>query len=347
MGSDKKSKKRDKGERSGDREKKRKSYVALDAPAEQPSTSGRPYTLSITVAASCIENAQNLELATLLAGQIARAAAIFNVDEVVVLDDALPAAERQPGHVSSAAALFARVLQFMETPQYLKKALIPMHPDLKYAGVLPPLDAPHHLRSTEWGPYREGVVKRSAVGQGSWLDVGLDRDAHIPQAAKQGVRLTLAMGDQPAVVTLQGQEVLQAALALPSDPRERAGLYWGYTTRIVPSLAALLDPAKCPFEGGYDLTIGTSERGEQTPPCELWLAPSQHRLVVFGGPQGLEHALQQDGVAGQHSSPAELFDRYLNTCFDQGSRTIRSEEAILISLAFLQPALSAAAAGTH
>lgn len=34
--------------------------------------------------------------------------------------------------------------------------------------------------------------------------------------------------------------------------------------------------------------------------------------------------------------------RYLNTCFDQGSRTIRSEEAILISLAFLQPAIGAA-----
>ena len=84
------------------------------------STSGRSYTVSIAVAASCIENAQNLELATLLAGQIARAAAIFNVDEVVVLDDASPEA-RQPGHVSSAAALFARVLQFMETPQYLKK----------------------------------------------------------------------------------------------------------------------------------------------------------------------------------------------------------------------------------
>lgn len=43
-----------------------------------------------------------------------------------------------------------------------------------------------------------------------------------------------------------------------ADPRERAGLYWGYTTRIVPSLAALLDPAQCPFEGGYDLTVGTS-----------------------------------------------------------------------------------------
>lgn len=38
-----------------------------------------------------------------------------------------------------------------------------------------------------WGPYREGVVKRSAVGQGSWLDVGLDRDAHIPQVRGLGV----------------------------------------------------------------------------------------------------------------------------------------------------------------
>lgn len=42
-----------------------------------------------------------------------------------------------------------------------------------------PAGAP--LPSCRWGPYREGVVKRSAVGQGSWLDVGLDRDAHIPQ----------------------------------------------------------------------------------------------------------------------------------------------------------------------
>jgi hypothetical protein len=86
-----------------------------DAPT--PST-GKGYTLSMAVAASCIENAQNLQLATLLAGQIARAAAIFNVDEVVVLDDA---EDKVEGQVSAAAALFARVLQFMETPQYLKK----------------------------------------------------------------------------------------------------------------------------------------------------------------------------------------------------------------------------------
>ena len=64
-------------------------------------------------------NAQNQELATLLAGQVARAAAVFNVDEVVVLDDGEGGGG--PGRLSAAAALLARVLQFMETPQYLKK----------------------------------------------------------------------------------------------------------------------------------------------------------------------------------------------------------------------------------
>lgn len=341
MGSEKKSKRKDKEPKSGSEKKRRKSEGAAQEPAtqEQGSGQGRPYTVSIAVAASCIENAQNLELATLLAGQIARAAAIFNVDEVIVLDD-IPG--RQAGHVSAAAALFGRVLQFMETPQYLKKALIPMHPDLKYAGVLPPLDAPHHLRSTEWGPYREGCVRRSAKGQGSWLDVGLDRDAHIPQAVKEGVRLTLAMGEQPTLVTVQGQQVLQAQLALPTDPREKRGLYWGYITRIAPTLAAMA--GECPFPGGYDLTVGTSERGERSPACQLRLGGFRHLLIVFGGPQGLEYALQTDGLTGQHSCPSELFGRYLNTCFDQGSRTIRSEEAILISMAFLQPAIGAGAA---
>jgi len=83
-----------------------------------------PVTLSIAIASSCIENTQNLELATLLAGQIARAAAIFNVDEVVVVDDA---PNKQPGRVSAAAGLFARVLQFMETPQYLRKCVISVY----------------------------------------------------------------------------------------------------------------------------------------------------------------------------------------------------------------------------
>lgn len=55
------------------------------------------------------------------------------------------------------------------------RALIPMHPDLRLAGALPPLDAPHHMRATEWAMYREGVVVSSIPGEGSLLNVGLDK----------------------------------------------------------------------------------------------------------------------------------------------------------------------------
>jgi hypothetical protein len=49
-----------------------------------------------------------------------------------------------------------------------------MHQDLRYAGMLPPLDAPHHLRASEWGPFREGVVRRCDPVNGSCIDVGLE-----------------------------------------------------------------------------------------------------------------------------------------------------------------------------
>jgi hypothetical protein len=52
-----------------------------------------------------------------------------------------------------------------------------------------------------------------------------------------------------------------------------------------------------------------AERGERTPPCQLELGAFQHLLIVFGGPNGLEYALQHDDLAREHSCPSELFDR--------------------------------------
>lgn len=76
----------------------------------------------------------------------------------------------------------------------------------------------------------------------------------------------------------------------------------------------------CCAGGEYDLKLGTSERGERTPAAQLALPPFHHLLLVFGGPEGLERCLANDALGGWHADPAELFHRYLNTCFDQGSR---------------------------
>ena len=84
---------------------------------------GRPYTVSIAIPGSVIDNTQTTELATAVAGQIARTAAIFKIDEVIVIDDA---ANKEEGTIGAGAAFLARILQFMETPQYLRR--YPIHP---------------------------------------------------------------------------------------------------------------------------------------------------------------------------------------------------------------------------
>lgn len=132
--------------------------------------------------------------------QVARTAAIFNVDELIIIDDS---PEARSGTVSAGAAFMARVAQYLETPQYLRKALIPMHPDLRLAGLLPPLDAPHHMRATEWKPYREGLVLKAQPGVGSYVDIGLDRMAFVSQQVPVNTRVTLHVGDSPVVQFMQ------------------------------------------------------------------------------------------------------------------------------------------------
>ena len=79
----------------------------------------------------------------------------------------------------------------------------------------------------------------------------------------------------------------------PSAPREDDGTYWGYTTRLAESVSAVFD--ECPFEAGYDLKIGTSERGSITVDDKTFSLPSfKHSLVFFGGVAGIEECIDAD-----------------------------------------------------
>jgi len=51
----------------------------------------------------------------------------------------------------------------------------------------------------------------------------------------------------------------KGTVVAPSAPKTEAGLYWGYATRLAANLSDVF--AQCPYVGGYDLIIGTSERG--------------------------------------------------------------------------------------
>ncbi|KAL3727346.1 hypothetical protein ACJRO7_032131 [Eucalyptus globulus] len=300
-------------------------------------------TVSIAVAGSIIDNAQSYELATRLAGQIARAATIFRIDEVVVFDSKDTPGEDPTERTvvnsdedESGAAFLIRILRYLETPQYLRKTLFPKHNSLRFVGLLPPLDAPHHLRRHEWAPYREGVTLKARAPNSSQMlvDVGLNKDVVINQALEPSVRVTVAMGAERDLDADLPRQVVSS-----SKPREDAGTYWGYKVRYASNLSSVIK--ECPYEGGYDYAIGTSEHGEIVRSSELIIPTSRHLLIAFGGLAGLEEGVEEDNSL-KGKSVKDLFDRYLNTCPHQGSRTIRTEEAILISLQYFQEPISRA-----
>lgn len=304
---------------------------------------GRKHTVSVALPASIVENAQSEQLKAVLVGQIARALTIYSVDEVVVYEDRSDAHQRPEDEgLSQSLALFVRNLQYLETPQYLRRQLVPVHKDLKWVGLLNPLDAPHHLRRAEKLAYREGAVlstdtapappKGEEGRPGCWANCGLDEPVWVmDQTIPSGVRVTVRL--DPEDVSSNPRKGVAVA---PREPTTKLGLYWGYQTRIAKSLRAIMD--ECPYEGGYDFSIGTSERGES---MGLGRLPKfSHFLLCFGGLGGLEDVVD-DKLSAYPSGtdPSSLFTRYVNVCPGQTSRTIRTEEALLISLASLSPLL--------
>lgn len=298
-------------------------------------------TVTIAVPASIIDNVPTLELATRLAGQIARAATIFRINEVVVFDN-----KSNPDNDSvvdnsddeSGAAFLMRILQYLETPQYLRKALFPMHNSLRFVGLLPPLDAPHHLRKHEWGPYREGVtVKERDSNSGAMLvDVGLVKNVIVDQIFEPGRRVTVAMGTNRNLDSDLPRQVVPS-----SKPREE-GTYWGYQVRYAHNITSVIKD--CAYKGGYDFIIGTSEHGQIIKSSDLEIPSFRHLLITFGGLAGLEESIEEDAnLKGKNAQ--DVFNLYLNTCPHQGSRTIRTEEAIFISLQYFQEPISRALEG--
>jgi methyltransferase len=158
-----------------------------------------------------------------------------------------------------------------------------------------------------------------------------------------GIRCTVQL--DPSVYGRPGQ--IEGKVVSPSTVTHTDGTYWGYTVRIAKSMKAIFD--ECPYpESHYDLTIGTSERGNeniddpnftfQKRHVNKSSGSYRHALIVFGGVAGIEECIDADeSILVSGSNCYTMFDKWINICPYQGSRTIRSEEAVLITLAKLNP----------
>ena len=221
---------------------------------------------------------------------------------------------------------------------------------------------PHHLRAHEWCGYREGVVVADPAAPGpaggkkgkkgvkkfkqaeeelpstSRVEAGFATPVTVPLHIPLSTRVTLKFpsGEDPPYEFRNAE--LEAKPVAADAPRKEGGYYWGYNVRVAKGLSDVF--TECPYDGGYDVSVGTSERGKaledvvgQREDRER-LGEYEHLLVCFGGVGGLEVAVQNDeefkkmGV----TEPEKLFDYWVDLCPDQGSRTIRTEEAIWLGL---------------
>jgi predicted SPOUT superfamily RNA methylase MTH1 len=261
---------------------------------------------AILIPSSLTMESRDSRVNTLKVGLIARAAAVFRVDRIVIYKD----------KEFDDSRFISMILRYMDTPQYLRKMLIPRREELRHVGVLPPLRTAHHpvnsmTSALKIGEYRVGAVVESVGSDGSaWVEIGVDRPIPLRTDKKYpvGQRLNIRIFSRNPLA------------AEPVD-RKEIPQYWGYETEVVDSLENYLGSRNANV-------LLTSRKGKVVTPELLGeLGQKRDLAVVFGSPAyGVDAFLSKAAV-----------DRYcmINTIPHQGTETVRVEEAVFATLALL------------
>ena len=273
--------------------------------------------LVIAIPASVISDTPHLREKTSKIGFIGRSAAIFRVDEIIIYPDNPKANQLRD------MDFIALLLNYLETPQYLRRSLFKLETRLQFAGILPPMRTPHHLVSgniedLKAGEYREGLVLSQAK-EGLLVDIGVEKSALLRQKQyAAGDRLTLQ------VVKAGGQVEVQTV------NRDDLPVYWGFRVTVEKrSFGQFV------IDGEFDLTIATARLGDKFVDVagemgKRWKT-ARKILLSFGAPtRGLYDIAKSEGL-----NLNAIVDFVVNMLPGQGTITVRTEEALLASLAIL------------
>lgn len=270
--------------------------------------------LAIAIPAGFLSDVSHLRDKTVKIGVIGRAAAIFRVDEILVYLDR--------HEFMSDGELICQILKFMDTPQYLRKAFFEISPLLRYAGLLPPLRTPPHTVESELelagrDRFREGVVVKSGR-RGCLVDVGLGKlfpvSKHFPVGSRHTFRVIRRKG----------------GVRVKPVSRDEVNVYWGF--RVTFTRGSL---RRSILDFNADLVVATSRYGDFIHrvyrKLSGKLSSSKRTLILFGSPdEGLFDMARREGF-----NLRDCCDFIVNMVPLQGTKTIRTEEAVLISLSII------------
>ncbi|RLF17612.1 MAG: hypothetical protein DRJ66_00255 [Thermoprotei archaeon] len=274
--------------------------------------------LIVALPSNVVSELPSLREKTEKLGEISRSLTIFRVTKLVLF-------RRRPDEEK----LIRDILTYHITPPYLRK-YIPLKKSLRYVGLLPPLRSPSHAVSKDINEaidfsYRTGCVIEVDKKEGKiYFDIGLAQPAYVPLSE---VRRRYRNGDVEMLRLIRRtKEGIEAKIINEGE----VPIYWSYHLgKTYSSLQSLLSDME-----DY-LKIATSRYGVLI--TNIWnslkkrLAKEKKVLVIFGGPkEGLYDIARDEGF----DLEAKV-DYVINFIPLQGTRTVRTEEAMFISLGIL------------
>ena len=284
------------------------STASEEAKAELAQASARPVPLlgrrvAISIPDTVLEEKASPREKTAKLGLIARACAIYGVDVVEIFKDPQGRGE---------GAAIRRVLEYLETPQYLRRRLFPIDELLKYAGVLPPLRTPSHRAKVPLTALPKGQVREGVTNQDGTVDIGLDAPFNLKGSGPSGRRVTVKVTS----VTPPSAELIG---------RDQVSEYWGYTVESKTIPEVLADPR-------FRVKIATSRLGkpfgESIGKLRQVLRGGEGVKLVFGSPaRGLFDMVGKDLGA--------KVEMVLNLFPEQEVETVRTEEAVFAGLGLI------------
>jgi len=274
--------------------------------------------IAVALPSTALAETNSLLEKTVKVGFMARALAIFKVEQLVIYRDETEDIDER--------ALLGKLFNYLACPQYLRKKIFPLDPDLKYVGLLPPLNTPNHPteKSVKDLPevcYREGLVigKR---GKRYLADVGVE----VPLAFQSSRELR--RGDKVVLRIVKKEGQVAEAREIE---RSEVPYYFGFVIDVTDlNLKELISSFK-----RDSLVIATSKYGREVHKEEqnlLKLMKERNKLLlIFGSPfRGLYEMAEKEGF--------DLDDEVhvtLNFVPGQGTKTVRVEEALYSTLAII------------
>jgi methyltransferase len=249
--------------------------------------------------------------------QLSRSLSIFRVENIFIFHDKIINPRKDETN------FIVTLLEYLDTPQYLRKKIYPKMDFFKYVGRLHPIRSPHHkdkiaLENVKSGETRVGVLEKR--DKQFFVDVGLDSLIKYQGNIKQ-------LGKKINVKLLKKNNTLTAVDVNREGINE---IYWGYNVFYNNFIDEILK--RYPKHK----IILTSKYSEYFKLDSSFLYDLQDNktadnsiLIVFGSPKyGLNDIFIKEriNISNYHS---------FNFFPYQGTQTVRLEESILGVLSIL------------